>query len=175
MQAPVPPAVPPGGGKDVKEIDCKNGGYDGKPFTDCDKKQICAKCDEVNQQASAGKLKRRTPTDQAEARTEGDRATKKYRTSCAAAIKEGRMGPEEVKAKMYHQCAYDEWEKGGKDPGFRNPMMDPDHSHEVQLGGAPSDESNLKWMSSGANRWMGPVLQHYNPEKHSGVKANCCD
>jgi len=175
MQAPVPPAVPPAGGKDVMEIDCKNGAYNEKKFTDCEKKQICAKCDEVNQQASEGKLKRRTPEDQKIARKEGNAAAKAYRDTCEIAVQDGMLGPEDIKSRMYHDCAYEEWKKGGKDPGFRNPMMDPDHVHEIQLGGAPASESNLKWMASGANRWMGPVLQHYHPEKHSGVKGNCCD
>jgi hypothetical protein len=163
-----PPATLP-----LMPIDCANGSYGGQAFTDCDKKQICAKCDEVNKQAAAGQLQRQTVsgTDLA---TEKANAQAAIRDAFEIAIRDGMFGPAEIKAAMYDDCAYEEQWKPKKDPGFRDPMFDPDHVHEVQLGGLPASQSNFKWMAAGPNRWMGRQLQEYDSSKHSGVAPNCC-
>jgi uncharacterized Zn-binding protein involved in type VI secretion len=154
-------------------IDCANGSYDSKPFTPCDKKQICAKCAEVNKQAANGQLVR-TQVSGTELATEKAAAQAAMRDAFESAIRDKMFQEPEIKASMYHDCAYNEQWKPNKDPGFRNPMFDPDHVHEVQLGGLPASMSNFKWMAAGPNRWMGRKLQDYDPAKHSGVDPNCC-
>jgi hypothetical protein len=156
-------------------IDCENGTYDGKQFDECEKKQICAKCAEVNKQAEAGMIKRRTPAENEAVAKEKADAQAAIRTSYAIAIRDKFFGEQEIRAAMYDDCAYDEKWKPNKDPEFKNPMFDPDHVHEVQLGGSPAAEANFKWMSAGPNRWMGSQLRNYHEDKYSGVEPNCCD
>lgn len=146
-------------------------------YSDCEKKEICKKCEELNNQRQAGQHQRRSVQDQNDARAAGDDAAKWIRSQQEQAARLlGSDWTENVdqKGMFYHECALKEWRDGGKDPGMRNPMFDPDHIHEIQIGGAPQDPSNFKWMSSHANRWVGRKMADYNPAVHTGVQANCC-
>ena len=53
----------------------------------------------------------------------------------------------------------------------------PDHVQEIQLNGPPSAHSNLRWMSSRPNSWIGTKMKEFEttgPKKNTGVKPNCC-
>jgi hypothetical protein len=168
-------------------IDCENfrsppkddGSPGPKPngYSACDKKQICKKCEELNNQRQAGQHQRRSPADQDAARAQGDAAASAIRSqqeSCAARLGPGWTEIVDQKEMFYDDCALKEWRQGGRDPGMRTPMFDPDHIHEIQIGGNPIDPNNFKWMSSHANRWVGRKMQDYDPAVHTGVQANCC-
>jgi uncharacterized Zn-binding protein involved in type VI secretion len=163
-----PPAVLP-----KMPIKCDAGSYDSVAFSDCDKKQICAKCAAVNKQAEEGSLQRQKVSGTALEKEKAD-AQKAMRVGFEVAIRDKMFGESEIRASMYDDCAYDEQWKPKKDPGFRDPMFDPDHVHEVQLGGLPASQSNFKWMAAGPNRWMGSQLKNYDPAKFCGVEPDCC-
>lgn len=163
------------------EIKCKDApASSSKKFDDCDKKQICAKCEEINAQAKDKKLKRRSPADQATQRRKGNAAAAAYRRTEGRKLREGKKSPEDFKTDFMHACAYQTWKNGGADPGFREPeMLSPDHVHEIQVMGHPTDPANLKWMSSRANSWIGTTMKQFQGQEsdtpHTGVKADCCD
>jgi hypothetical protein len=149
-------------------IKCKNAPAkpkDGKKFTACEIEEICAKCKEVNKQAKAGKLRRRSGIRQAQARKLGNAAAKNARATANTAA----LGPGDFTA----TCAFNKFKQQGR--SLKN--FDPDHRHEIQLGGHPTSPSNLKWMSAKPNRWMGGQLKKYNRgrPKHTGVAPDCCD
>ncbi len=171
------------GGANPMPIDCEGFRSDEKPngYSPCEKKQICKKCDELNKQAQTPPgLQRRSAQDQADARALGDKAAEQIRRQQEAGARAlggdwiHNVNTEEM---FYDECARKEWREGGRDPGMRNPMFDPDHVHEIQLGGAPANPSNFKWMSAHANRWMGRKMQDYNKPggpTYTGVRPNCC-
>jgi len=156
----------------------------------CEKKQICAKCADVNKQAQEKKLDRNTRTaDEAKkARSRGDYAAKSFKLRLGNLLsgvgKYGKKVPKvlavDMKDKFTHECAHQEWMEAGADPempGFdaKMPGWSADHVHEIQLGGSPTEASNLRMMSSKANEWIGRTLREYDPNKHSGVSPDCCD
>ena len=51
----------------------------------------------------------------------------------------------------------------------------PDHVQEIQLGGLPTDPSNLVWMESKTNSWIGGQFKNYDPEVNGAISGNCCD
>lgn len=146
-----------------------------RPFTPCEKNQICAKCANVNDQAQKKKLKRRKPATNKKLKGKKKYAQKKQRDTIEENINNGTITDQEVKDSFAHPCAYEEWKAAGGDP--RMGGYDPDHVHEVQLGGHPTSPDNFKWMSADANQWMGnkPQLGSYSPRKHFGVCPTCCE
>ena len=144
----------------------------------CEKKQICAKCDEVNKQAKAGQLKR--GQDAEGDRERGNNAAKTFKRQLGNSLggvgpagkKIPPVSPDAIGGKFAHSCAHDEWKAAGADP--KMPGLSADHVHEIQLGGSPVDPANLKMMSSKANEWMGRTLQDYDPDVHTGVAPDCC-
>jgi uncharacterized Zn-binding protein involved in type VI secretion len=179
MQAagtPVPPST-----LAVKCADAPAGSEE--KMSPCEKKQICAKCADVNKQAKEGKLSRstRTPEEAKKARAAGNNAAKTFKRRQGNLVlgigehgkKIPNVAPADMKDKFAHDCAHQEWMDAEADP--KMPGLSADHIHEIQLGGSPTDASNLRMMSSKANEWMGRTLQDYDPSKHSGVSPDCCD
>jgi uncharacterized Zn-binding protein involved in type VI secretion len=174
----------PVGGANPLDIKCKGAPHTpgSKKLDPCQIEEICNKCDDINDQAAAGKLKRRTPADQAASRARGNSAAASYRTAASNALAGGAT-PASMKPNFTADCQHDKW--AGKqppppDPGFREPeMLSPDHVHEIQVGGDPVSPSNLRWMSSKANSWIGGAMKQYqgseSPTPHTGVKPDCCD
>jgi hypothetical protein len=176
IQAPGMPSVGSGGSNPLP-IKCKNAPASSpKKFDECEKKEICAKCADVNRQAKAKKLRRRSPKVQKKMRKEGNRAAKRYRSRARRALARGQKDPAAFRKAFTHDCRFKQWRSDGADADF--PDMDPDHIHEIQLGGHPTTPKNLRWMSGRSNRWMGRTLKEFKtsgPEKHTGVNPDCCN
>lgn len=180
-QAPIPPTPPV---KDLK-IDC-NGTPPGA--SDCEKKQICAKIEKVNQQAKAGKLRRpkRSRQQKKIARRRGNSAAETFKDRLGASLlgkgKNGRIlkggpkSPESLKKKFIHECAHEEWMNDPANPAdSAMPGLSADHVHEIQLGGAVRSGRNLLMMTSSTNSWMGSKLVKFKPEKgYASVSGTCC-
>ena len=100
--APIPPTPP---AKDLK-IDC-NGTPPGA--SDCEKKQICAKIEKVNQQAKAGKLRRpkRSKLQKKIARRRGNSAAETFKDRLGASLlgkgKNGRILKRWISRKLPHE------------------------------------------------------------------------
>lgn len=179
VQSPGVPALP------LMDIPCSDApASSSDKMSDCEKKQICAKCEQVNKQAKAGKLKRSTlsKAEKKALRRQGNNAAATHKRrlgNCIQGI--GSFGrkmkkpvpPESIHRAFAHPCAHEEWMEAGADPEM--PGLSSDHVHEIQLGGAATTPANLKLMSSKANEWMGTTLKNYDPAKYSGVKPDCCD
>jgi hypothetical protein len=176
MAGTVPTVVITGGANPLP-IPCasftsKTGPQKGQGFTDCEKKQICAKCDELNKQAqTSGRLQRQSGAAQKSARKIGNRANGRLRNAYAEFIsatpadrQRGQIG-----SNSWHPCVGEEWNGDTRMGG-----LEPDHVHEIQLGGSPSDFENYKWMSRRPNGWLGSTLHKYDPNTHTGVKPDCC-
>ncbi|MEM9458374.1 MAG: hypothetical protein AAGF11_29625 [Myxococcota bacterium] len=178
-QGPATPTLP---AKTVK-LDCKSPRHG---FSDCEKKQICAKVDAVNKQAQAGKLKRpkRSRREKKIARRRGNGAATKYKRRLGMKLKGvGNYGrtlskpatPESLKKNFMHECAHQEWMDPPSNANPDMPGLSADHVHEIQLGGSATSSRNLKMMSSNANEWVGSKLRKYKPEKgYNSVSGDCC-
>jgi len=167
------------GGKNPLPIKCKNAPASSPvKFTPCELKQICAKCADINRQAKAGKLKRRSKAAQKRERKRGNSAAKKKCRRDGRALRTGAKTPDDLEKSFTHECQFDEWKNGGADPNFKTPTeLSPDHIHEIQVGGHPTNPANLRWMSSRANEWIGGQMKHFKTsgkDKHTGVKPDCC-
>jgi hypothetical protein len=170
------PVSPTDGGDNPLEINC-----DGAPhkegsekFDECEIEEICAKCASVNEQAKAGKLRRRDASYEA-ARDKGDAKC----DSLKGFAKRKSPNHQELGGfgHLSDKCAK-KLEKKAKEADPPYSGFSPDHVQEIQLGGHPTDLSNLRWMSSAPNSWMGSTLSAFEtsgPDKHTGVKPDCCD
>jgi hypothetical protein len=164
------------GGDNPLEIKCKGApAKEGSPkFTKCEIEEICAKCSSVNEQAKAGKLKRRDKSYEAN-RDKGDAKCDQLK----GFAKRNSPRHEELGGfdHVSDKCAKELSDKAqNADPPYTG--FSPDHVQEIQLGGHPTDHANLRWMSSAPNSWMGGQLQDFQtsgPNKHTGVKPDCCD
>jgi hypothetical protein len=160
------------GGANPLPIKCENAPASStKKFSECEQEEICAKCADVNRQAKAGTLKRRSGMAYEIDRADGD-----YK--CAKLNKAARAGKRDeipftpVKSE---KCKKELKEKAEKS---KYESVSADHVHEIQLGGHPghpTPSSNLRWMTRKANEWMGTTLKQYDPNIHTGVKPDCCD
>jgi len=141
-----------------------------KKFTKCEKEELCQKCADINQHAKAGKLKRLRKVTYDVNRADGDNRCKSLNRAARggnpAALGFSAISPE-CDAELRANAAKSSYK------GFS-----PDHIHEIQLGGHPTASSNLRWMSSAPNSWIGGEMKKFNttdPGKHTGVKPDCCD
>lgn len=170
------------GGANPLKIDCKDGMKNGEPFSECEIEEICSKCADINRIAQGktrSKLQRRDSTYEKRRRL-GDNKCRSLKRAAAKgqAADLGFTGQsEKCKAGMKNKAE-------NSDPLYDD--FSPDHIHEIQLGGHPTANKNLRWMSSRINSWMGDKLQppkspesEYGfrtsgPGKHTGVKPDCC-
>lgn len=139
-------------------------------FSDCEKEEICAKCDDVNAQAASGKLKRRGGMAYEIDRADGDYITAKLN----AKAKGGQRDLIPFTPVKSEKCAQ---ELKAKAEATNFQSVSADHIHEIQLGGHPSHPgpvTNLRWMTRRANEWVGTTLRGYDPKVHTGVRPDCC-
>lgn len=171
-QEPVPPPPP-------FVIDCIDAPAQttvGK-FTSCDKEEICGKIAALEDLRTQGLLVR---TSEGAARPvyEAERALGD--SICDTINNHARNGrgpdgsgrPEDLGFHdMSDEClSFKQQEAADNDyVGFS-----PDHVHEIQLGGHPTDFSNLRWMSSRPNSWMGTTMTQYDPAQNQPITGNCC-
>ncbi len=160
------------GGSNPLKVECENAPKrKGSPkLSKCEKEEICAKCAEINEQAKTpGSLDRPAPAVQVANRATGNALISKMNA-------EARAGnPPNIGFTPVSPDCYEELKTKAKANNYSG--FSPDHMHEIQLGGHPTDVKNLRWMSSKSNEWIGRTLKEYNkpPAKHTGVKPDCCD
>jgi Domain of unknown function (DUF4150) len=164
------------GGDNPLEIDCKDSPHKpGSPkHTKCEIEEICAKASEVNRQAKAGLLKRRRGSYQ-QYRDIGNKKCDQLKgfAKRSSPQHEDLEGFKHVSS----ECEKELKDKAANaDPPYTG--FSPDHIQEIQLGGHPTSLSNLRWMSSAPNSWMGTKLLQFETtgsNKHTGVKPDCCN
>jgi hypothetical protein len=160
----VEPSVPPAPA--VCEIQCNVTTSAKQNWDCCDLKQFCAKLDSINESAARGK----TTTDPAKIQ---ERNSRRGEALFRQRWNEAPLAWQPIQHKFYHPCAFqkaraNDFQMNGQD-------WNPDHVHDIQFGGNPTDFKNLKWLSSSVNKSLGQTLTPYNPDIHSGgVSADCC-
>lgn len=164
------------GGDNPLPIKCNNAPTkDGaKKFTKCEKEEICAKCADINRDAKArrkeGKTHRRARESYEDKRREAD-------NKCASLNRKARKGnPPNIPFCPVSPGCEQYLRNKAKSNNYQG--FSPDHIQEIQLGGHPSRQSNLRWMSSGPNSWIGGQMKKFETtgsNKHTGVKPDCCD
>ncbi|MCU9840062.1 DUF4150 domain-containing protein [Ruegeria sp. WL0004] len=170
------------GGDNPFEIKCQDAPASSKDkLTDCQKKEICAKCGRLNAAMKDPKYDLSRVTDDKATY----KATRKEGNAACAAIhrqaKKGKgIGGEGKPEDMGFQVTDEECEKELKQQAADNDYkgFSPDHVQELQLGGHPTNPSNLLWMTSRANSWVGTTLKNFDPKpkgSHTGVKPDCCE
>ena len=147
-----------------KVVDCEKGPPSG-PLSDCEKEEVCAKCDELNQKAKAGKLSKPAPSQYAKSRKAGNRAAKSL-------VEKAQRNPQAGRGLIGFHAATPACQDEHVQREFKGTSAD--HVQDISLGGHPTSSANLKWMSSRANSWMGAVMAQYKPAQHDGVVGNCC-
>lgn len=155
-----------GDGPAVCEIECKVTTSAKKNWDCCDLKQFCAKLDSINQLSERGKL----TTDPAKIQ---DRNAARGEALFRQRWNEAPLAWQPIQHKFYHPCAF----KKAAETDFQMNGQDwnPDHVHDLQFGGAPTDFKNFKWLSSSVNKSLGQTLTPYSPDQHpGGVSADCC-
>jgi uncharacterized Zn-binding protein involved in type VI secretion len=146
------------GGANPKEVKCKD-----KGFSKCEIEEICNKCARINRKVKKlNKMKRSVYDDR---RRAGSAAAARLATAAQA---NPAAGATMIPFQASSQACKDEHIARG----FVGTSAD--HVTDIALGGMTSARSNLRWMSSKANSWMGAVMGHYKPKKHTGVKPDCC-
>jgi hypothetical protein len=161
MEPPVPP------GKPVCQIKCEVETTAKRGWDCCDLLQYCAKIAATNQLATQGKMTTDPSKIQARRAARGEKLFRKK-------WNEAPYAWEPIQHKFYHPCAMDK----ARETDFQMNGQDwnPDHVHDIQYGGHPTNFKNLKWLSSSVNQSIGPTLNNlYDPEKHpGGIEADCC-
>jgi hypothetical protein len=157
-----PKVVPPG---KPMPVECEHA-FPSRPANKCEKQEICSKCKTINEQKSTmERLQGAAKTKAQKARDAECRRLNALGKSNPA--KAGEIGfaaqTEECVSQAKADC---------EKTGFEG--YSADHVVDVTLNGSATAASNLKWMSSKANSWMGSVMQHYDPAKHDGVAPDCC-
>jgi hypothetical protein len=158
----------------IKCADAPANPKDGKKFDKCEKEEICAKCASINghmkAHRSAGTAPKRARSTYADNRRLGD-------NECARLNRQARAGnPPNIGFCPVSEKCQKILKKRAEDNNYEG--FSPDHIQEIQIGGHPTDPSNLRWMSSGPNSWIGGEMKKFEttgPDKHTGVKPDCCD
>jgi hypothetical protein len=139
-------------------------------FTKCEKEELCCKCSDINKQAKAGKLKRLRPSTYDVNRADGD-------NKCSVLNRAARTGnpPDLGFSAVTPECDAELRAKAASN-AYRG--FSPDHVQEIQLGGHPTAGTNLRWMSSAPNSWIGGQMKKFETtgdKPHTGVKPDCCN
>jgi hypothetical protein len=147
------------------EVDCDVKGSAKASWDCCQMKQFCAKLDAVNEQAKRGKLTTDPASLQARNSARGEKLFRKQWNEAPYAY-------QPMVHKFYHPCAA---KKAAENEYKIGSEFQPDHVHELQLGGAPTDFKNLKWLDSSVNQSLGATLAGFDPVAcPGGVSADCC-
>ncbi len=155
----------PGSPAAVHEIECDIEGSAKKAWDCCQLKQFCAKIDAVNDQARRGKATRDPSVVQARNAGRGEALFR-------ARWNEAPLAWQPLQHKFYHPCAA---KKAAQNDYQIGPEFQPDHVHELQLGGHPTNFKNLKWIDTSVNRSLGSTMSAFDPEATpGGISADCC-
>jgi hypothetical protein len=169
---PAPPVEP-------FEIDCQDAPKKpgSKKFTRCDREEICGKIRAMEERRQEGMLVRTQNYSEQIYRVEREAGNAICRRINAHAHDgrgpDGHGNPEDLGFhKMSEDCL--EYKKAtAQESNYHG--FSPDHVYEIQLGGHPTDLSNLVWMESKTNEWIGTTFRNYDPEVHGEISGNCCE
>jgi|HubBroStandDraft_1064217.scaffolds.fasta_scaffold20149_4 hypothetical protein len=159
MEPPTPPDP-------VCDIKCNVNKSAKKDWDCCDLKQYCAKIDSVNELQQRGKLT--TDPSKLESRN-ASRGEGLFRKKW----NEAPLAWQPYQHKFYHPCAAKKASEN--DYQMNSEDWNPDHVHDIQLGGAATNFKNLKWLSQTVNMSIGPSMSAFDPNVHTGgISADCC-
>ncbi len=152
--------VPP-----VQNVECKVSTSAKADWDCCQMKQFCAKIDAVNAVVKRGKATRNAAQVQARNRSQGEG---RFRAQWNA----GPYAWQPIQHKFYHPCAA---AKAAQNDYQIGSDFQPDHVHELQLGGHPTNFKNLKWIDTSVNQSLGSTLSAFDPAATpGGIEADCC-
>ena len=93
-----------------------------------------------------------------------------------------RANDKKIRDSFGSKCRHDKWAEG-KPPPARNPSpprsdspaaLNPDHVHDVGLGGPFKDVSAMKWVNGRVNTTCGASMRNYDAKKKLKVTSSCC-
>lgn len=154
-------------------------------FTDCEKEEICAKCSEVNKQIKGkGEDGQTGPLKSAIGSYDALREQGNARAASLRGMAMRESDNPDLKVlndkgfKHVSKACEEELQKKASNSKPPYKSFSVDHRREIQFCGHPSNLNNLKWMSRRPNRWIGGQLNQLvtsGPDKHTGVKPDCCN
>ena len=163
--------------EDALIIDCKDAPKKpgSKKFDKCEIEEICAKCSEINDHIDEGNdLKRRDKSYKKARKAGNEKASQLKGFAKRNSPRHEDLGGFKHVSKKCEKVLKKKAKNA--DPPYTG--FSPDHIVEIQVGGAPQCLTNLRWMSSGPNSWMGSKMKKFKtsgPNKHSGLSPNCCE
>ncbi|MFT3717335.1 hypothetical protein [Pseudorhodoferax sp.] len=165
-------------GTEVIVVECNVNSTKKKDWDCCQLEQYCAKIDEVDDQVQRKTFEER-PDNYDERRDEGNDAAKKYRrcwNQAAAAGVFAAHDEEAIKKQYYADCAHAKAKSNNYT--MTAEMGEPDHIHEIQAGGDPTNVRNLRWLDPSVNKSVqnitATVGKSYDASKKQSVSADCC-
>jgi uncharacterized Zn-binding protein involved in type VI secretion len=161
-------------GGPILKIKCDETDLNGNDFSDCQKEEICAKIAALNKEIKKpGGLKKR-PGD----KKKGDKKVQRDRgnETCAVINEAARAGnPEDLGFHAVSPECEEELRNTAEQQNYQG--FSADHVKDVAfVGGLPVNRNNLRWMSSGANSWVGFKVTPRLPgkPKYKKIEADCC-
>jgi hypothetical protein len=155
----------PGHGGEVQVVKCNVESSAKRDWNCCQMKQFCAKLAAVSEQTRRGSTTRDPANIEKRDRRRGEEL---FRTRW----NEAPLAWQPIQHKFYHPCAARQAAQNGYQIGEE---FQPDHVHEIQLGGAPTDFKNLRWLDTSVNQSLGATLTSFDPQKTpGGITADCC-
>jgi uncharacterized Zn-binding protein involved in type VI secretion len=167
-------------GEPILKLECPETDLQGNKLSDCQKEEICAKVACLNSEIKKpGGLKKRKGSVR---KKQGDMWVQRKRGNkeCDAIKDAAREGnPEDLGFHDISQECQDELRKIAE-PHYEG--FSADHVKDVAfVGGLPVNRNNLRWMSSGANSWVGLKVTPRLPGKKGEPKykkveltGGCC-
>jgi hypothetical protein len=169
-------------------IDCEAKKADKRPGKAWDACMVQELCDMVTgfNAVPKDKIKRVSPSPSSS--SSPDFATynsvkDKFASNFAALVNEPASPANEQKIRdsFGSQCRYDAWAEG-RPPPARNPDpprsgttgLNPDHVHDVGLGGPFKDAGAMKWVNGRVNTTCGAAMKNYDANKKLKVTSACC-
>ena len=153
-----------------------------RAYSDCELEEICAKIKQYNDKLTGKKSDFKEIKQVGSRREENDR---RRNNECRRIKRRARAGqgpedgttPDEIKFHdgLSKDCVEKLQRKADRSPKYGG--LSADHVQEIQHNGHPTRPSNLRWMSSKPNKWIGGAmndLKTSDPGKHTSVKGDCC-
>ena len=155
----------------VFEIDCNDAPESSKEkFSECEIEEICVKIERLNAAANNRELKRPSKSVYKKNRKAGNDLCKQMNGFA-------RRQSDNFKSYGGFRHLSEECEEELQEQATKSQYVgfSVDHVVEIQVGGHPTNSSNLRWMSSWPNSWMGSKMRKFDEKQHTSIEGTCCE
>jgi len=161
---------PDAGGDNPVIVNCDKGKPNKPNLSKCEKEELCAKGRDMNEQLK-NKDKNGVRRITGDEKEELDAIRRSHLGKLNRAAQRGQPAKLQGFTCVTEECRKEMEDKANQSnyKGFS-----PDHILDMGLGGHPTSDENLRWMSSDMNSWIGSITGKLDPEVHTGVDVSTC-